>query len=117
MFGLRRNTLRNQAGFLVIALLISGILTVPCAEAYTLCDDCPEHEPVLCLDACLTAEATTIDSTPDIVSGTTHTTLLAYNQSSSNLEFKADQLPVLDKQPPDPRASPPLHLQFCIFLK
>ncbi|MAF83667.1 MAG: hypothetical protein CL797_06140 [Chromatiales bacterium] len=98
-------------------MLISNIVTMSCAVAYTLCDDCPKHEPVLCLDSCPTAEAAISDSAPTIISETFRPALLANSPSSIDLEFKLDRLPLPDEQPPDPRTSPPLHLQFCVFLK
>lgn len=102
---------------LAMALLVSNIATMSCAMAYTLCGDCPEHEPVLCVDSCATADAAISDQSSDTKSNTFRPVSISTSVSPVDALFEPGQFPVVDKHTPDPQASPPLHLQFCVFLK
>jgi len=102
---------------LAMVLLVSNIATMSCAMAYSLCSDCPEHAPVLCIDACATAETAISDQSTDTRSDTFRPVLISNNASPFDGHFVPGRFPVVDSQPPDPHTSPPLHLQLCVFLK
>jgi len=107
----------NRVVLLAIALLISNIAAMSCAMAYSLCVDCPEHEPVLCVDTCATAEEAINDPAPDSKSDTFRPLAILKIESSIDPAFNPGRISVVDRQPPDPHTSPPLHLQLCVFLK
>jgi len=113
----RRHYRFNRVVLLAIALLVSNIATMSCAMAYSFCDDCPEPEPVLCIDSSATAKVAISDQSADTKSADFRPVLIANNVSTIDAKLTSGQFPVVDSQPPDPRASPPLHLQFCVFLK
>ncbi len=107
----------NRVALLALALLVSNIATMSCAMAYSLCGDCPEHEPVLCVDSCATAETAINDQSSDIKADSFRPVLLAVNVLPVGTQFDAPHFQVINPVPPDPHTSPPLHLQLCIFLK
>jgi len=77
----------NRVILLAIALLISNIAAMSCAMAYSLCADCPEHEPVLCVDTCVTAEEAISDPAPDIKSDTFRPVAISKSVSSVDPAF------------------------------
>jgi len=114
---IRRQYRFNRVVLLAIALLVSNIAAMSCAMAYSLCDDCPEHTPVLCTDSCATTEAVISDQSLDTESDHFRPVLISSTASSIDAIYAADRFSLADNRPPDPQSSPPLHLQLCIFLQ
>ena len=102
---------------MVVVLLISNIVTMSCAMAYALCDDCPDHEPVLCVDSCGTAAAAISVETPDSNANTFRPIAITNHAVPGDSTEFLNPLSVVDAPSPDPHTSPPLYLQLCVFLK
>ena len=117
MVRFRKHYRVNRVVLLALALLVSNIATMSCAMAWSLCGDCQEQEPVLCIDSYATAEIAISDQSTDTKSATFRPILIANNVSTIDPNFAPGQFPIIDNQPPDPHSSPPLHLQLCVFLK
>ncbi len=113
----RRHYRFNQIAILAIALLVSNIATMSCAMAFALCGDCPEHEPVLCVDSCATADAAISDQSSDSKATTYRPFALSTGVLVACSELNRDFSPVTYRQSPDPQTSAPLHRHLCILLK
>jgi hypothetical protein len=113
----RRNYRFNRVVLLAVALLVSNIAAMSCAMAYSLCDDCPEHTPVLCVDSCATGEAVISDQSLDTESDHFRPVSISDHASPADADYSADQFLLVENRSPDPQSSPPLHLLLCVFLK
>jgi hypothetical protein len=117
MFGFRKNYLFRRLVVLAVALLISNIAALSCAMAYALCADCPEHPPTLCSDPCATSDVTINDKTDDIKSDVHRPVAHPVAVSSRDTVLRPKHSPVIERDHKYGYPTPPLHLQFCVFLK
>ena len=101
----------------VVALLISNIAMLSCAMAYAMCAECPEHAPALCTDSCATADTSINDTSIDKKTDTYRPFSDPYTLLTVDLAFMREHLPPGDQPGICNYSSPPLHLQFCVFLK
>jgi hypothetical protein len=100
-----------------IALLISNVAVISCAMAYALCAECPEHEPVVCIDACETTDVAIADKTSDVKYDVHRSAAFLDTGFSRQLVANPDTDVAIKRYRGCDGSSPPLHLQFCVFLK
>jgi len=102
---------------LAIALLIGNFATMSCVMANSACNDCPDHKPALCADACAKAGSLVSVQPADFKPDLYHPVLVTRSESPDVTVINRDRFSIESVNPPDPHASPPLRLQFCTFLK
>jgi hypothetical protein len=113
----RHNHCFRRLIILAVALLISNIAAASCAMAYALCTECPEHVPALCESPCLTTDITVIDKTVDTKSDAHRPVAFTHAVLPLDPVDRTAQAAVVDNKHLCNFSSPPLHLQFCVFLK
>jgi hypothetical protein len=117
MHRLRKNHRFRRFVITAIALLLSNVAVFSCAMAYAICAECPEHEPALCADPCAPNTVAIADGTSDAKSDLHRPLSFVYTGPSRQQVAKPTSLPVLERNRGCGYSSPPLNLQFCVFLK
>jgi hypothetical protein len=100
-----------------VALFLSNIVVVSCAMAYALCNECPDHMPTICMDSCATTDVAITDKTGDVKSNVHRPAALSYTVLPPIPSIKPRQSPVAYHGYDHSSSSPPLYVQFCVFLK
>lgn len=113
----RGNRRINRLLVLVVALFVSNIAIASCAMAYALCNECPEHVPAHCADPCATTDVAVNDKSSDAKSDVQRPVAHRYTILPSNAGLIAGATPVAQHDRDLSYSSPPLHLQYCVFLK
>jgi len=113
----RRNNWFKRLVIVAVALLISNIAALSCAMAYALCVECPDHVPTVCVDSCTTTDNLINDTAIDQKADSYRPVSDPYTLLPADLALASTRLPVSDKPDTCNYSSPPLYLQFCVFLK
>jgi hypothetical protein len=113
----RRNDRFKRIVIVAVALLISNIAALSCAMAYALCVECPDQAPTPCVESCAT--------TDNLMNNTAiHQKAHSYRPVSDPYALLPADVALEPARPsvgekPDTcnYSSPPLYLQFCVFLQ
>ena len=113
----RRNDPFKRFVIVAVALLISNIAALSCAMAYALCVECPDHVPTLCAEPCATTDNLINDTAIDHKADSYRPVSDPYTLLPADLALEPARSSVGDKPDTCIYSSPPLYLQFCVFLK
>jgi hypothetical protein len=101
---------------LIVALFISNVVVVSCAMAYALCSDCPEHVSAPCVDPCAVTDVAIKAKTGDTKLDVHRPPVHSYTVLPVEPLSKPGIITVVRHAREHHHHSPPLRLQFCVFL-
>jgi hypothetical protein len=117
VYSSRRNNRFKRFVVVAVALLISNIAALSCAMAYAMCAECPDNVPALCADPCATTNNLISDTAIDHKAESNRPFSDPHTLLPADLALEPAHPSVGDKPDTCNYSSPPLYLQFCVFLK